>query len=183
MLFMSVALEDRAPYQRGAAYEKLNDETGRADAQEPGATRSGSTRPPSKMGADVMRWLYAAQMPSQNLNFGYGPADEVKRRLLTLWNSYSFFVSYAEIEGFRADVRRPRAGPADGDVARPLAAGPRQRGSCARCRATLDGYGRRRTSPRSSRSSTTSPTGTSAAAARRFWRSGADDQDAAFATL
>ena len=53
-----------------------------------------------RMGADVMRWLYCHQPPTQNIRFGYGPADEVKRRLLTLWNSVRFFVDYAAIEGF-----------------------------------------------------------------------------------
>jgi len=33
-----------------------------------------------RMGADVMRWLYCEQNPSQNIKFGYGPANEVKRR-------------------------------------------------------------------------------------------------------
>ena len=49
------------------------------------------------MGADVMRWMYCEQVPSQNLNFGYGPAHEIKRRLLTLWNSVKFFVDYANV--------------------------------------------------------------------------------------
>ena len=34
------------------------------------------------------------------MNFGYGPANDAKRRLLTLWNSAAFFVTYADIEGF-----------------------------------------------------------------------------------
>jgi isoleucyl-tRNA synthetase len=50
-----------------------------------------------RMGADVMRWMYSEQVPSQNLNFGYGPAHEIKRRLLTLWNSVKFFVDYANV--------------------------------------------------------------------------------------
>jgi isoleucyl-tRNA synthetase len=40
-------------------------------------------------------------VPSQNVNFGYGPANEVRRRLLTFWNSVAFLVTYANIEGFR----------------------------------------------------------------------------------
>jgi isoleucyl-tRNA synthetase len=52
------------------------------------------------MGADVMRWQYCAQPPNQNLLFGFGPAEQIKRELLTLWNSVSFFVSYANIERF-----------------------------------------------------------------------------------
>jgi isoleucyl-tRNA synthetase len=50
-----------------------------------------------QMGADVMRWMYCEQVPSQNVNFGYGPAHEIKRRLLTLWNSVKFFVDYANV--------------------------------------------------------------------------------------
>jgi isoleucyl-tRNA synthetase len=53
------------------------------------------------MGADVMRWQFCAQPPNQNLLFGYGPGHEIKRKLLTLWNSVSFFVEYANIQGFR----------------------------------------------------------------------------------
>jgi isoleucyl-tRNA synthetase len=50
-----------------------------------------------QMGADVMRWMYSEQAPSQNLNFGYGPAHEIKRRLLTFWNCAKFFVDYANV--------------------------------------------------------------------------------------
>jgi isoleucyl-tRNA synthetase len=53
------------------------------------------------MGADIVRWLFCLQPPQQNINFGYGPADEVKRRLLTLWNSVGFLISYTNIAGHR----------------------------------------------------------------------------------
>jgi isoleucyl-tRNA synthetase len=62
-----------------------------------------------RMGADVMRFVFADHPPHQYLNFGYGRANEVKRRLLTFWNSVSFFVLYADIEQFRptyADLER-----------------------------------------------------------------------------
>jgi isoleucyl-tRNA synthetase len=64
----------------------------------------------ARMGADVMRWQYCAQPPSQNLLFGYGPAEQIKRELLTLWNSVSFFVSYANIGDFTPsfDALEPR---------------------------------------------------------------------------
>jgi isoleucyl-tRNA synthetase len=48
-----------------------------------------------------MRWLYCSQPPSQPLRFGYGMAEEVKRRFLTFWNSARFLVDYANIAGFR----------------------------------------------------------------------------------
>jgi isoleucyl-tRNA synthetase len=55
----------------------------------------------ARMGADVMRWQYCAQPPDRNLLFGFGPAHEVKRKLLTLWNSVKFLVDYGRIEEFR----------------------------------------------------------------------------------
>ena len=62
------------------------------------------------MGADVMRWQYCAQPPDRNLLFGFGPAQEIKRRLLTLWNSVTFLVRYANIEELGAHLGRPRGG-------------------------------------------------------------------------
>jgi isoleucyl-tRNA synthetase len=99
MLFMSVTLEDRAPYRRVLTYEKLMDEKGQPMHKSLG-NAIWFDEAADKMGADVMRWLYAGQNLQTNLLFGYGPAEEVRRRLLTLWNVYSYYVTYAETEGF-----------------------------------------------------------------------------------
>ena len=105
MLFMSVTIRNQSPYQSVFVYEKLNDETGRAMHKSWGnAIDFGEAA--ERMGADVMRWLYAGHNPLYNINFGYGPATEVKRRMLTLWNVYSFFVTYARLDGF--DPTAPR---------------------------------------------------------------------------
>jgi len=54
-----------------------------------------------EIGADVMRWLYAAANPSVNVNFGYGSGAEVVRRfVLPLWNTYSFLITYARLDGW-----------------------------------------------------------------------------------
>jgi isoleucyl-tRNA synthetase len=66
-----------------------------------------------RMGADVARWLYCAQPSNQPLRFGYGLGDEVKRRLLTFWNSVSFFVTYASIAGFDPGAGSSEAQPLD----------------------------------------------------------------------
>ncbi|HJT38553.1 MAG TPA: class I tRNA ligase family protein, partial [Actinomycetota bacterium] len=76
MLFMSVVLEGRAPYSRVLTYERVTDETGRPMHKSWGNAIWFDDAVES-IGADVMRWLYAAQVPSQNLGFGYGPANEV----------------------------------------------------------------------------------------------------------
>jgi len=51
------------------------------------------------LGADVMRWMYCRTRPESNMLFGYSRADIVKRQLLIpLWNIYSFFVTYANLD-------------------------------------------------------------------------------------
>ncbi len=99
MLFMSVTLEGRSPYQTVFVYEKLNDETGRPMHKSWGNAVE-FHEAAERMGADVMRWMYAGQNPLYNINFGYGPAGEIKRRLLTLWNTYAFFITYARLDRF-----------------------------------------------------------------------------------
>jgi isoleucyl-tRNA synthetase len=64
-----------------------------------------------RMGADVMRWQYCAQPPDRNLLFGYGPAHEIKRKLLTLWNCVSFLVTYASIEDWAPRLSDLETGP------------------------------------------------------------------------
>lgn len=53
------------------------------------------------MGVDTMRWLFLNQPLDQNLLFGYHRADETRRRfIIPLWNSYAFFITYANIDGW-----------------------------------------------------------------------------------
>ncbi len=99
MLFMSVTLENTAPYRRVLAYEKLMDEKGNPMHKSLG-NAIWFDEAAEKMGADVMRWLYTGQNIQTNLSFGYGPAEDVKRKLLVLWNVYSFFVTYARLDGY-----------------------------------------------------------------------------------
>ena len=99
MLFMSVTLEERTPYLSALVYEKLLDEKGRPMHRSLG-NAIWFDEAVEKMGADVMRWLYASQDIQQNLLFGYGPAEEVTKKILLLWNIYAFFVTYANIDKF-----------------------------------------------------------------------------------
>ncbi len=63
------------------------------------------------MGADVMRWMYCRQNPAANINFGPGPADELRASfVLKLWNSYAFFCNYARLDGFDPDAPRVPVG-------------------------------------------------------------------------
>jgi len=53
-------------------------------------------------GADAIRWyLYSATPPGNSRRFSAQlVAEAVRTFLLTLWNTYSFFVTYANIDGF-----------------------------------------------------------------------------------
>ncbi|MGH8907306.1 MAG: isoleucine--tRNA ligase [Egibacteraceae bacterium] len=140
MLFMSVTLTGTAPYRRVLTYEKVNDETGRPMHKSWGNAIWFDDAVES-MGADVMRWMYAAQPPAQNLNFGYGPANEIKRRFLTLWNTYAFLVRYALIDGWTPRSAVLADGP-DLAVARSLDRWllARTQALIAECHAGLDAW-------------------------------------------
>jgi isoleucyl-tRNA synthetase len=99
-LFMSVVLTGGAPFRRVLGYEKMLDETGR-EMHGSWGNMIDADEAFDRMGADVMRWQFAAQPPDRNLLFGYGPADEIKRKLLTFWHSVKFFGDYGNIAGFR----------------------------------------------------------------------------------
>jgi len=104
--FMSVTLTGRSPYRSVLTYEKLLDEHGREMHRSWGNSID-AAEALQNIGADVIRFMFCEQVPSQNLKFGYGPAGEIKRRLLTLWNSVKFFVDYANIEGFEPGGEQP----------------------------------------------------------------------------
>ena len=62
------------------------------------------------LGAEVMRYIYAEQKTGQHLNFpdlkhegkeGQTLDSDARRKLLTFWNCYSFFVMYAGADGWK----------------------------------------------------------------------------------
>jgi isoleucyl-tRNA synthetase len=109
-----VTLEGRAPYKTVFSYEKVYDEKGKPMHKSAG-NAIWFDDAVERMGADVMRWLYCAFNPNNNLRFGYSVADELRRRIITLWNVYGFFVTYARIDGFT---------PESGDLAATLGKSP-----------------------------------------------------------
>ncbi len=99
ILAMSTVMEKKPPFRVLQGYASLFDEQG-AEMHKSKGNAIWSDDAAEKIGADVMRWMFAKHNPVQNLNFGYGHAKEIKRVLLTLWNVYSFFVTYARIDQF-----------------------------------------------------------------------------------
>ncbi len=100
LIAMSAALMDREPTRAVFSYALVRDEDGEEMHKSKG-NAIWFEDAAEKMGVDVMRWLYCRQNPSSNLSFGYGPGDIVRRQfLIPLWNVYSFFVTYANLDGW-----------------------------------------------------------------------------------
>ena len=111
-LFMSVALVGEAPFRTVLGYEKMLAED-RREMHGSWGNLIGAEEAFERMGADVMRWMYCAHPPDRNLLFGYEGAYEVRRRLLTLWNSARFLIDYGNIEGFVPNYDDLDGGPND----------------------------------------------------------------------
>ncbi len=99
ILAMSTVMENKPPIKTIMGHALVKDEHG-DDMHKSTGNAIWFEDAAEKMGVDVMRWMYASQVPVNNLNFGYGAADEVRRKVLTLWNTYSFFVTYARLDKF-----------------------------------------------------------------------------------
>ncbi|SVE20921.1 uncharacterized protein METZ01_LOCUS473775, partial [marine metagenome] len=99
LLALSTVMEEKAPFKTLLGHAIVKDETGR-DMHKSWGNTIWFDEAAEKMGVDVMRWMYASQNPEHNLLFGYTLADGVRKQLITLWNTYSFFVTYANIDDF-----------------------------------------------------------------------------------
>ena len=109
MLAMSAMLDGRAPFKallghalvRDARGEEMHKSKGNSIAFDEAA---------EVLGAEVMRYIYTEQKTAQHLNFpdlhptantGQAMDADARRKLLTFWNCYSFFVMYATADGWK----------------------------------------------------------------------------------
>ena len=99
LLAMSTTMENKAPFKTLLGHALVKDETGK-DMHKSWGNAIWFDDAAEKMGVDTMRWLYASQNTEHNLLFGYKIADEVRKNLITLWNTYSFFTTYAILDKF-----------------------------------------------------------------------------------
>ena len=94
-------MERRSPFKHNFSYATLFAEDGRAMHKSWG-NAIWFDDAAEAMGVDVMRWMYSAAKPEQNLLFGYKHSDEVRRQvLIPFWNVYSFLVTYANLDGWK----------------------------------------------------------------------------------
>jgi len=93
ILVMAAVLEETAPVKTIFGYGLVKDEKGEEMHKSKG-NAIWFDDAVEKVGADPIRWFYMRQNPAENANFGYTPIEEIKRKLLTLYNVYTFFGTY-----------------------------------------------------------------------------------------
>lgn len=103
LLAMSTVVDHSAPFLQNFGFATLVAEDGRPMHKSWGNSIE-FNEAADRMGVDVMRWLYVTQKPENDLLFGYHRGDEARRQfLIPLWNAYSFFVTYANLDGWSPD--------------------------------------------------------------------------------
>jgi len=101
MLAMSTITEGRTPFLTCLGHGKVLAEDGR-EMHKSWGNAIWFDDAVENMGADVMRWMYCTTKPENDMLFGYKRAEEVKRDFfLLLWNIYSFFVTYANLDNWK----------------------------------------------------------------------------------
>ena len=101
LLAVATLVEGRSSYKRVLCLGHILD----ADGQKMSKSKGNVVQPDDILdhqGADAFRWfMFASQNPWSPRRFSADMVDEVVRKfLLTLWNTYSFFTVYANIDGF-----------------------------------------------------------------------------------
>jgi len=109
LLVMSVVLTGKAPYKRIGTTPMLLAQDGKK------LSKSSPNNIPldvafKEIGADIIRYNFVATPLVSDVKFGRDTCDEVKRKLLGLWNAYIFLNTYASIDnpdltGYKPNVK------------------------------------------------------------------------------
>ncbi len=97
LLVMSVVLTGHAPYTKVVTYQYVKDEHGN-EFHKSGGNSLDCDVVADKVGADTIRYVYGGANPVYDIRFGYSLTDEARRKMMGLWNAYTFFNTYACID-------------------------------------------------------------------------------------
>ncbi len=95
-LFMSVVLEEKAPYESVLTYSAVVKEDGGKFSKSGYMIKFDEAA--ERIGADPARYLYAGAPTNNDVRFGFNLGDEARRKLLNFWNIYVFFNTYAILD-------------------------------------------------------------------------------------
>ena len=93
IIVMSTVLEGVPPTKTIFGYASVRDEKGEEMHKSKGNV-IWFDEAIEKIGADPMRWIYARQNSVYDLRFGFRIGEEIKKKLLILYNVFFFFISY-----------------------------------------------------------------------------------------
>ncbi|MBK8433792.1 MAG: isoleucine--tRNA ligase [Chloroflexi bacterium] len=184
LLAQSTVLTGRSPFKNLFSYATLLAEDGRAMHKSWGNSIE-FNQAADQMGADTMRWLYASCKPEKDLRFGFAVGDETRRRfLIPLWNVYSFFTTYASLDGWEPSAGARPTSPDAGNAQMDEWILARLDETALAMRAALDIYNAERATQLAEAFLDELSNWYVRRSRRRFWRSEADaDKSAAYATL
>lgn len=100
MLVFGVVFEDTAPYRNVMCFAELRDENNeRMSKTKPNYVKFDDAA--DKVGSDILRWNYSTASVGANMRFGWSTLEDVRRRFyIQLWNSYNYFVTYAQLNNW-----------------------------------------------------------------------------------
>ena len=93
LIVMSTVIEKVPPMKTVFGYASVRDEKGEEMHKSKG-NAIWFDEAAEKVGVDVIRFMYAKQNPADNLKFGYSSLKESERKILNLWNSFTFLKTY-----------------------------------------------------------------------------------------
>ncbi|MEG2484113.1 MAG: isoleucine--tRNA ligase [Clostridia bacterium] len=96
LLFMSVVLEEKAPYEKVLSYGSVIAEDGTKFSKTGFMIKFDEAA--NKIGADAARYLYAGANTNNDVRFGFNLGEEARRKMLGFFNIYMFFDTYASID-------------------------------------------------------------------------------------
>lgn len=96
LLFMSVVITGKAPYEKVVTHSSVVNEEGGKFSKTGFMIRFDEAA--EKMGADSIRYLFCSAPVTGDVRFGYNLTDEARRKILAFWNIYVFFNLYASLD-------------------------------------------------------------------------------------
>ncbi|MCC7290214.1 isoleucine--tRNA ligase [bacterium] len=105
MLVFGVVMEDKVPYRVVVTYAEMRDENNNKMSK----TKKNYVpfnEAADKVGADLIRWNFCLSPFGKNVRFGWNVVEDARRQfLLPFWNSYSYFVTYANMHSWKFDPK------------------------------------------------------------------------------
>lgn len=97
MLVFGVVFERKAPYKEVMTFAEVRDENNERMSKTK-ANNIELDAASDRMGSDILRWNYSTASTGANIRFGWPILEDVKRRFfIQLWNSYNYFITYAQL--------------------------------------------------------------------------------------